>query len=242
MLVPFMANSQGVTSSSISGKVLGSDGKGAIGAVVVAIHIPSNSKYGGRTSSDGTYNINGLRVGGPYTIKASIVGSGEDEKQNVFLKLGSNGINFKLNEKQNALSEVVVSAKSQAARGKTGSETSISNEQIMSMPTLSRSFNDFTRLTPEANLNNANEGISINGANISVRLLAGFLTSKAMAIFVGIAGMGVLGLVKNFITLLDTFLLLGTKNGIISKLATSKNDEYNKNYVSTSQPLSFKLE
>ncbi len=160
-----MANSQGVTSSSISGKVLGSDGKGAIGAVVVAIHIPSNSKYGGRTSSDGTYNINGLRVGGPYTIKASIIGSGEDEKQNVFLKLGSNGINFKLNEKQNAISEVVVSAKSQAARGKTGSETSISNEQIMSMPTLSRSFNDFTRLTPEANLNNANEGISINGAN-----------------------------------------------------------------------------
>jgi PST family polysaccharide transporter len=73
--------------------------------------------------------------------------------------------------------------------------------------------------------------LSINGANISVRLLAGFLTNKAMAIFVGIAGMGVLGLVKNFITLLDTFLLLGTKNGIISKLATSKNDEDNKNYV-----------
>jgi hypothetical protein len=116
MLVPFMANAQGVTSSSISGKVLGSDGKGAIGAVVVAIHIPSNSKYGGRTSSDGTYNINGLRVGGPYTIKASIIGSGEDEKQNVFLKLGSNGINFKLNEKQNAISEVVVSAKTSISR------------------------------------------------------------------------------------------------------------------------------
>lgn len=166
MLVPFMANAQGVTSSSISGKVLGSDGKGAIGAVVVAIHIPSNSKYGGRTSSDGTYNINGLRVGGPYTIKASIIGSGEDEKQNVFLKLGSNGINFKLNEKQNAISEVVVSAKSQAARGKTGSETSIGKEQISNLPTLSRDFKDFTRLTPEANITSSETGgTSIGGQN-----------------------------------------------------------------------------
>ena len=73
--------------------------------------------------------------------------------------------------------------------------------------------------------------LSINGANISVRLVTGFLVSKVMAVFVGIAGMGVLGLVKNFITLLDTFLLLGTKNGIISKLAASKDDEGYKNYV-----------
>jgi len=75
--------------------------------------------------------------------------------------------------------------------------------------------------------------LSINGANISVRLVTGFLTSKIMAIFVGIAGMGALGLVKNFITLLDTFLILGTKNGIISKLAASKNEDDKKNYVVT---------
>lgn len=73
--------------------------------------------------------------------------------------------------------------------------------------------------------------LSINGANISVRLIVGFLTSKAMAVFVGIAGMGILGLVKNFVSLLDAILLLGTKNGIISKLATTKDNEDYKNYI-----------
>jgi O-antigen/teichoic acid export membrane protein len=73
--------------------------------------------------------------------------------------------------------------------------------------------------------------LSINGANISVRLVVGFITSKATALFVGIAGMGALGLVKNFISLLDTFLLLGTRNGIVSKLAGAKSDIEKNNYV-----------
>jgi hypothetical protein len=164
-LMPFLANAQGVTSASISGKVIGTDGKGAAGAFILAIHESSNTKYGGRTTSDGSFTINGLRVGGPYKIKASILGQGEDTKENIFLNLGSNRQNFNLSNKENKVKEVLVSAKSQAARSKTGSETNIGKEQIMSMPTISRSINDFTRLTPEANLNNASDGISINGAN-----------------------------------------------------------------------------
>lgn len=70
--------------------------------------------------------------------------------------------------------------------------------------------------------------LSVNGLNIFVRFLVGFLSNKAIAHFVGVTGMGIIGLVKNFITFLDSILLLGTRNGIISNLA-SKNKIEDKN-------------
>lgn len=156
---------QGVTSASLSGKALDSKGSAIPGIIVIATHITSNTKYVAKTSSDGNYYINGLRVGGPYTLKASMMGMGEDIEEGVYLKLGSNNFNFKLGEKSNAIKEVVISAKNQALRSKTGSETFIGKEQISNMPTLSRSFNDFTRLTPEANLSSNSDGMSIGGQN-----------------------------------------------------------------------------
>jgi O-antigen/teichoic acid export membrane protein len=63
---------------------------------------------------------------------------------------------------------------------------------------------------------------SINGLRVFIQLLIGFISSKAIAFFIGIAGMGVVGLVKNFISFLNFLLLLGTQNGIVSKLASQK--------------------
>jgi len=40
------------------------------GATVVAIHVPSGTRYGALTNADGFYSINGMRPGGPYTIDA----------------------------------------------------------------------------------------------------------------------------------------------------------------------------
>lgn len=61
---------------------------------------------------------------------------------------------------------------------------------------------------------------SINGLRVFIQLMIGFISSKAIAVFVGIAGMGVVGLVKNFISFLNILLLLGTQNGIVSTLAS----------------------
>lgn len=165
-LVPSNIFAQGLTTANLSGRVLDSKGSPIQGAMVVATHAPSNSKYGARTNKDGIYNMIGLRVGGPYTLKASLLSLGEEIDENVYLKLGSNSANFRLEEKSNQLKEVVISAKNQQARGKTGSETVIGKDQIMSMPTLSRDLNDFTRLTAEANMSGGdNNGISIAGQN-----------------------------------------------------------------------------
>jgi len=60
---------------------------------------------------------------------------------------------------------------------------------------------------------------SVSGVRILIQLIVGFLSSKAIAFFVGIAGMGVIGLVKSFTSFFNNFLLLGTQNGIITSLA-----------------------
>lgn len=63
---------------------------------------------------------------------------------------------------------------------------------------------------------------SVSGARILIQLLVGFLSSKAIAFFIGIAGMGAVGLVRSFISFFNNFLLLGTQNGIVSSLASQK--------------------
>lgn len=64
---------------------------------------------------------------------------------------------------------------------------------------------------------------SVSGFRIFIQLLVGFLTSKALAIFVGISGMGIIGLVRNVISFMGEFLLFGTQNGIVKNLASQKN-------------------
>lgn len=73
--------------------------------------------------------------------------------------------------------------------------------------------------------------LSLNGLNIFVRLLIGFLSNKALAFFIGVSGIGIIGLVKNFISFLETILLLGTRNGIVKNLASAKDKNTNTLFI-----------
>lgn len=74
---------------------------------------------------------------------------------------------------------------------------------------------------------------TLNSATLIARLFTGLIITKVSALFIGVSGLGVLGLVRNFITLLDSILLLGTKNGIISHLSSSKDKSKNIAYISS---------
>ncbi|HEY4875964.1 MAG TPA: carboxypeptidase-like regulatory domain-containing protein, partial [Puia sp.] len=61
------------TTSQILGTV--SDGAtGLAGATVVALHVPTGTRYTTTTRKDGRFNLAGLRIGGPYTLTVTFVG------------------------------------------------------------------------------------------------------------------------------------------------------------------------
>lgn len=165
-----------VTSSAISGLVTDSKKGGLPGATVIAVHVPSGTKYGAVTNVDGRFAFPSVRVGGPYKITVSFVGFQTIEQEGYVATLGSTtNADFTLAEEGTTLQEVVV----RTNRGdvfsteRTGASTTIGSEQLKSLPTISRSLSDFTRLTPQSNGNsfggrdNRYNNITIDGANFN---------------------------------------------------------------------------
>ena len=65
---------QGSTTSAMNGIVTDKSGEGLPGATVIAVHTPTNTQYVAPTNSEGRFNIQNMRVGGPYTIRITFVG------------------------------------------------------------------------------------------------------------------------------------------------------------------------
>lgn len=171
-ILPFLMIAQ-VTTSSISGTVKQMDGEFLIGASVTAIHGPSGTKYFTISKKGGTFTLPGLRSGGPYTITVDFVGLKQQSLSDINLALGDDYIaNVVLQTSAATLSEVVVSARS-SANVKAGVSTNVGQRQLITLPTISRSISDFTRLTPQANGNSIGgrdgryNNVTIDGANLN---------------------------------------------------------------------------
>lgn len=145
---------QSVTSADINGVVVTYEREPLPNANVVAVHIPSGTEYGTTTRNDGRFNLPNLRTGGPYEVRASHVGYGTDVISDLILSLGEvRNMTLILIDDGVTLEEVVVIAKRDQIfdLNRTGASTNINNDAINSMPTISRSINDFTRLNPQSN-------------------------------------------------------------------------------------------
>ena len=139
-----------VTTSSISGKIV--DEKGPLpGATVIATHIPSGSSYFTISNSEGRYTMQGMRVGGPYTIEVRYVGYATSKSENVTLKLGETyRADFTLDSKANELGEIVVSGEAEKPVYNSTS-TTVNSEEIAVLPTITRSIVDVVKVSPYAN-------------------------------------------------------------------------------------------
>ena len=123
--------------------------------------MPSGTTYNAVTNIDGRWTIQGMRVGGPYKVQVTYIGYAEKTYEGINLQLGETyNLNATMSEDVNELGEVVVIGNgSKFAAEKTGATTNISNEQIMALPTVSRSIEDITRVSPYAN------GMSLSGGD-----------------------------------------------------------------------------
>ena len=150
MLMSVAAYAQ-VTTSALGGRVVDANGEPVVGAAVVATHEPSGTVYGVVTNNDGRYAINGMRSGGPYKVEFSCLGYQPLTYTDVTLQLGeTSALSGQLNEDSEMLGEamVIAASASKFAAEKTGAATNISSAQITSLPTVSRSITDVTRLSP----------------------------------------------------------------------------------------------
>lgn len=141
-----------VTTSSISGIVVDEKGEPLTGATIEAKHNPSGTLYGAVANLDGRFTIQGMRTGGPYTVKVSFIGYRKMAVNDIVLQLGENhDITFEMQPGDNMLDDVVVVASKTKFSGvKTGAGTNISAVQMKAMPTVNRSISDMVRLSPYA--------------------------------------------------------------------------------------------
>ena len=171
LLGGFFTASAQVTTSSINGVVTQSAGKNTAGATIKATHQPSGTVYSGVSNSSGYFNLSNLRVGGPYLVEITYGNLQPMVYENVYLQLGEPfAVDAKLSEEKETSIETVQIVSVGRNSRKTGATTVVGRKQLESMPTLSRSLQDFTRLTPQANgnsfggANNRYNNITIDGA------------------------------------------------------------------------------
>lgn len=191
-----IAFSQGVTTSSIGGKVIDNTGEPLPGASVVAVHTPSGTVYGASTDFDGFYRISNMRVGGPYKITITYIGFKEYVEEGVNLNLGQTSrFNPTLSESSTALDEVVITATPSGifSANKTGTETNVSSREIATIPAASRSIADFVRITPQAQVSEGNDGFSISLAGQNNRYNAIYIDGAVNNDVFGLAGSGTNG-------------------------------------------------
>ena len=74
---------------------------------------------------------------------------------------------------------------------------------------------------------------SLNSASVFTRIIAGFLTSKAIAVFIGAEGLALIGNLRNFISSAHAFSILGLYNGVVKYIA-----EFKTNVVELSKTIS----
>ncbi|QDW27925.1 TonB-dependent receptor [Pedobacter sp. KBS0701] len=155
-----------VTTSSINGKI--KDNKGIIpGATIVMVHVPTGTVSKGSSNESGLYRIGNLNPGGPYKITVTFVGYSPVVKENIYLTLGSDvKLDLDLQEQGNQLADV--SIKGQKGGTKSGAGTSIGEGQIKTLPTMNRSLQDVTRVTPQGSKDNTFGGTNFRYNNVTI--------------------------------------------------------------------------
>lgn len=161
---------QNATTGTLTGVVMDAQ-KGVLpGATVVAVHTPTGTTYESITQGDGHFTILAVRVGGPYTIKASMTGFKTQEQTGVEVGLGeSRSVEFTL-PLESVTETVTVTAEAQVIdTARAGTAANVPSQVIETLPTISRSINDFARTSPFFSVGSAAAGnadaITVAGRN-----------------------------------------------------------------------------
>lgn len=169
----FFVMSGQTTTSNIKGVVKNGAGESVPGASILAVHTPTGTKYSSISNDEGRFSILNMRVGGPYKVTVTFIGSHKEEFNDVYLELGKTfSLDVVLTDESQTLEEVkIINTNNKIFQSsKTGAETTIGRKELAALPSISRSAEDFTRLEPTASggsfggRNDQYNNYSLNGA------------------------------------------------------------------------------
>jgi len=161
-----------VTTAHMGGVI--SNGTNSVeGASISAVLTTTNAKYNGESRTGGVYDLTNLQAGGPYTVTVSDAGGKSVTFSNIFLQLGETyRLDVDLSQDGGSIGSVTITSNRKGTQ--TGASFNISGQTLNTLPTIRRSINDFTRLTPQAGGNSSFNGrdgrmnnITIDGANFN---------------------------------------------------------------------------
>ncbi|MDH6358794.1 TonB-dependent receptor [Parabacteroides sp. PF5-9] len=159
-----------VTTATINGQTQEFSGNYLVGVNIKATHTPTGTVYYTISQQDGTYHLNNLRIGGPYTIEYTYIGFNKETRTGIDLTLGENvRLNIIMQENTQALEEITITADRNAviSRSRTGAQETITRDKLDKLPTINRALADFIKLTPLSNGMNFG-GISYRFNNITI--------------------------------------------------------------------------
>ena len=175
-----------VTTSAIRGKVTTNDNNPLAGATIVALHTPSGTQYGTITNDEGHFVINGMRVGGPYTVTIAYIGYNSVVYNDLNLLLDNNeALNVKLKESSLAVDDIIVVGSAIAKNG-----TTFGREEMENIPSIDRSIYDLTSLL-SSSVSPASGGIVLGGQ--STRYNAFTIDGTSSADIYGLGTTGMIG-------------------------------------------------
>lgn len=165
-----MAVAQETTGRLVGSVTLKSDQSGLPGVAIEALHVPTGTRYNAVTAGNGRFSILNVRVGGPYTITAKISGFRTSTQKDVEVALGETRQLAFVMELESVTEAVVVTAEQAPliSPDRMGSTTSVSDNEIKALPTISRQFQDVARTNPYVNVSlsdDAGSSMSVSGKN-----------------------------------------------------------------------------
>jgi hypothetical protein len=182
-----VAFAQGVTTGAIAGRVTDPQGQPVAQAAVQVTNRGTGFATSVRTRENGQYLVQGLEVGGPYTLVVRAIGFQAFTRDDVNVNLSeATRVNAQLAAQAVELSAVTVTAPTDAdfTPSRQGVGVQISDTLVNRVPTFSRDFVDQIKLAPQvvypasgaasgAGAYNRYNTITIDGANQSERFNLG---------------------------------------------------------------------
>jgi len=155
------------TTSSIRGTVT-SAGMAVPGAEVVITHVPSGTRSSATTDTSGTFNVSGLRAGGPFTVTVAAPGYANAQVTDINT-LAAQAYDLPIDLASEGQEIVVTAASISGARNiSQGPATVLTSRDIANIATVNRDIRDLSRRDPFARLDDSPTGgrsISFAGQN-----------------------------------------------------------------------------